>query len=354
MDVGARDPTKSVVREPGPSAARSTVSTFPSSGVYRRLVEDGFRFQFAQAVRLLELAFPEAPAPGETSRYGEVPIRFRPSPALVFPPTDIRRVETESSDQDRVHVVSTFLGLYGIDSPLPYHFYEPLAQESTDTAPHRAFLDIFNHRFYSFFYRAWKKYRPELHDAGNADDRHSRRFFSLAGVEPSHAGDELSVAPMRVAAQAGLLARQVRSAEGLEALIGAFFGALSVEVIENVPRWVRNPDRSGLGDEGLRLGQGEAIGDAVYDRSGKFRIRLGSMELEQYLALLPGREGAETLQQLVQLYVPYHLEYDVELTLSSVALPDTQLGGDARAQLGYTARLGEAQDPTMTRVVDYG
>ena len=117
---------------------------------FARLRREGHRFQFSQVMRLLEQAFPEAPAPGETSAVLDPPIRLRPSIDLVFPSTDVERVERVDGRHERVQVVLNFLGLYGIDSPLPYYFYEELAHGTRETIPHRDFLDVFNHRFYAF------------------------------------------------------------------------------------------------------------------------------------------------------------------------------------------------------------
>lgn len=352
MDTESRNPSKSVkvVGE-----KRETSPPDPDlfeRGVYRRLLDEGHRFQFSQAVRLLELLFPDAPAPGETTNVTDPPIHLRPSVDLVFPPTDVKRVDQTDDDPRGIHVVVTFLGLYGIDAPLPYHFYDHLAKDTKQTAPHRDFLDIFNHRLYAFFYRAWKKYRPHLHYRTGGRDRHSRRFISLAGVGTPNALDDASLSPMRLAAQAGVLAPRSRNAAGLEALIRAFFDGVEVEVLENVPRWVPIPSRSSLGDEGFRLGEAATVGERVYDRSGKFRLQLGPMTLEQYLALLPGGEDVPKLRDLVRLYTPDSLAYDVELRIRSEDLPTTQVG-DSGNQLGFTTSAGPPQEPVISRVVDY-
>lgn len=352
MDTETGVTSKSVaVREEQESLPSSAPDLF-ERGVYRRLLEEGHRFQFSQAVRLLESLFPEAPAPGESTGYTQAPIRFRPSVDLVFPATDVKRVERGDGDREQVQVIVTFLGLYGIDSPLPYYFYEHLARATGDTLPHRDFLDIFNHRLYAFFYRAWKKYRPQLHFRDGGRDRHSRRFVSLAGLGTPHALDDVSLSPMRLAAQAAVLAPQVRNAAGLEALVAAFFEGIEVEVVENVPRWVPIPVRSGLGDGDFQLGSQATIGERVYDRSGKFRVCLGPMGVEQYLALLPGGEDAPVLQELVRLHAPDYLKFDVELQIRSEDLPTTRLG-ESGNQLGFTTSAGQPRAPVTTRVVEY-
>ncbi len=319
-------------------------------GVYRRLKDEGYRFGFFQAIRLLELLFPDEPGPGTTTDFAEAPIRLRPSPDLVFPATDIKRIEW--TGENRVQVIATFMGLYGVDSPLPYYFYDDLAKDEEDTRPHRDFLDLFNQRLYAFFYRAWKKYRPGMHHRADGRDRLSKQFVALSGLGTPHASDDVPLAPLRLASQAGLLGPRVRNAPGLESLIEAFFNDIEVKVIENVPRWVPIPSRSGLGAESLRLGEDATIGEQVHDRSGKFRVRLGPMGIDLYLDLLPGGERAAELQSLVRLYAPDYLDFDVELQVHSDDMPPTRLG-ESTAQLGLTTHLGTSTEPILDRIVEY-
>lgn len=351
MDARSRQSTN-VVAQRRDGSADSGGDVVMRSDALSRLRQEGHRFQFSQVMRLLEQVFPEAPTPGTTSAVVNPPIRLRPSVDLVFPPTDVERVERVEGRREQVQVVMNFFGLYGIDSPLPYYFYEKLAHDTRETIPHRDFLDIFNHRFYAFLYRAWKKYRPHLHYQSGGRDRHSKRFVALAGLGTPGATKDTSTAPMRLAAQAGTLGPRVRNANGLEALIRAVFDDVEVTIIENVPRWVPIPSRSVIGEDGVQLGNNATIGKQVYDRSSKFRIQLGPMGIDLYRSLLPGGARAEELHSLVRLYAPDHLKYDVELRVPSEDLPTTELGGEG-GRLGLTTSLGTPDDPVVSRVVEY-
>jgi len=323
----------------------------PASDRLRRLQTDGHRYAFEQALWLLERTWPDAPAPGAAADGADAAVRIRPGASRAFPPTDIAQIEPDPSEAARMLVTVRFHGLYGIDARLPPRFVEALSGDRAASDPHRDFLDVFNHRFYSFFYRAWKKYRPQLRVQGTGRDVHSRRVRALAGLGETHARDDETTPLLRVAAQVRLLGRRPRHSAGLAALIRTFFGHLAVEVTENVPRWVSIPSRTRLG-EGVRLGHGDPIGREVFDRSGKFRIHLGPMGRAQYQALLPGGDEAATLHRIVRLYAPDHLAYDVELNVSSEDQPPTSLGEGA-TQLGYTTRLGRGEHPVRTRVVEY-
>ncbi len=326
-------------------------------GVYRRLFSQGYDFDFYQAVRLLEKLYPDAPRPGMGSDVRQTRIFFRPHTALVFPGTDVKRAEW-LDDEDReagTRLTVTFMGLYGMGSPLPVYFYDVLATEEAETFPLRDFLDIFNHRLYAYFYRAWKRYRPEVHTGAPDEGAHAKRFMALAGLGTDGALDHTPMtAPMRLASFAGRLAPRVRNAQGLRALLAAFLDGITVRIVENVPRWVPIPERPSMGSGGLGLALGATatIGKSVLDVSGKFRVVLGPITFAQYQAYLPGEPGAQLVAYLVRLYVPDYLDYDVELHLDTSDIPSVQLGNKA-IQIGLTSWLGKPAEPITKLHVTY-
>lgn len=325
----------------------------PLAGVYRRMMQEGYRFDFYQAVRLLEKFFPEAPGPGRSAEVRLARIFFRPDTALIFPGTDLKRVDwlDEADPRAGVRLTVTFMGLYGIGSPLPVYFYDELATEEEETYALRDFLDIFNHRFYAYFYRAWKKYRPEVHTGAPDEGDHPRRFLCVAGlgIDGILSGTPLP-APMRLAAFAGRLAPRVRNAEGLRAMLAGLLGGVAVRILENVPRWVPIPERPRMGSGGLALGATATIGQRVLDVSGMFRVVLGPLAFDVFEDYLPGRAGARLLAYLVRLYTLDYLDYDVELQLDTAGIPAVRLG-DATVQVGRTTWLGKpAEAVTPIRV----
>lgn len=316
--------------------------------VLDRLTAEGWRFDFFQAVRLLEQVS-EAP-PGETSDLRAARLRLRPDPALSFPATDVRRIQ--SDDDGRVTMDLTFMGLYGVASPLPSFFSESVVAQSETPSPLSSFLDVFSHRIYALFYRAWKKCRPEFFRRESLRDRHSRRFLSLTGIGGLDTIEKDVVPPSLLLAYAGRFMPRARNAEGLSAVAAAAF-AMPAEIVENVPRWVpmRERPRTGRGG-GMTLGATATIGERLYDVMGKLRIRLGPMDADDYLSLLPGGAKAKTLQTLTRAYVPGYLDYDVELRLKPGCLRPSRLG-DATSRLGYTACLGTPAESALTRIIRY-
>lgn len=352
MDSESRATSQRVeeaVAEDGRPALRPSES---EQGVYARMRRKGYRFGFFQAARLLDRLFPDAPSPGETARYREERVRFRPYEALTFPASDLRRIEW--LDEAGAQLVVTMLGLYGVDSPLPDVFHEKLAVKPEETRPYRDFLDIFNHRLYAYYFRAWKKHRPGLHHRSGGRDAHSTRFIAAAGLGTAADAEDQPVPKIRLAALAGRWSMRPHNAEGLRAILENVFDEIPVDIVENVPRWVPIPSRATLGAGGraAHLGQDATIGEAVRDRTGKFRVRLGPLGLDDYLDFLPGGDGASVLRRIVRAYAPDFLDFDVELQVRSSEIPETQLG-DSAARLGLTTCLGTVEGAVLTRTVEY-
>jgi type VI secretion system protein ImpH len=353
METDTRNPTDRVAEGLGRDEDES--ATFPpAEGVYGQLFREGYHFNFFQAVRLLEKYFHDAPAPGETWDVRRERIFFQPHKALVFPAADIKRIEALAEPTPRARLVLTFLGLYGVDSPLPVYFYDDLASERPGTVALQDFLDIFNHRLYVYFYKAWRKYRPYVGHGTLDEDRRARRFLSVAGLGTQGA---LVQSPLpnalRLAGFAGWLAPHARHPEGVQKLLAVMLGGPAVKIEENVLRWVPLPERPTLAPGGgFDLGKGAVIGARVPDRSGKFRVVIGPVDFDDYLTFRPGQTNACLVAFLVRLYAPDYLDYDVELWLDTSNIPPVRLGfGDV--QLGMTMWLGQPPQAVIAVRVRY-
>lgn len=345
-----------------------------------RLLHEGHLFDYVQALYLLERLLPADPALSTTatdtiSAFVDR-VHVRASPALAFPPADIRSIRlahrssglnaavergrapslaSAAHHADPVAVVTaTFMGLYGIDSPLPGSLREDVSRDADCSSSLRAFLDIFDRRLYAFFYRAWRKHRPALRVPGafaspDAAEKPVRPFLALTGCAAPSAS-EAPVAPLRLASFASTLARRTRSAYGLQTLLSGILDGLPVKVKENVSRWISVGAPSGLGHRGARLGVDTHLGRQIEDRSSTFRLVVGPVDIDTYRRLLPGEPLARRLAWGVDLYVSDILAYDVELVLRTEAVDELRLGG--RAKLGQSTFLGDVA-ATVSRIVSY-
>ena len=335
------------------------------SPVLERLATRGWEFDFLQAVWLLERLDDGAsrvggrePAAGET-------IRFRPDVSLGFPATDVRRVAVRrgAGGGDRYHLDVTFMGLYGVSTPLPLHYaigilrsvdpYTPLpapaaepqpagpgARTATDSNPVRDFLDLLHHRLVSLFYRGMVKYRYDLTfglpDRGVITDY----LLWLTGHSPEANARVVGVDPIRMIRYAGILTQHPRSAATLEGMLSDYWDGLPVDVESFVGRWVAlgAADLNRIGRLNSSLGADLTVGEQVYDLSGAFRVRVGPVDWATYLAFLPDGAAHARTRSLVRLYAADPLSFSVEVRLHANQVPPARLASDeAAGRLGYTS-----------------
>ena len=282
-----------------------------------KLVSEGYSFDFFQALRLLEDSEPDRIRIGYTGPFNQEAVRVRPGKDLAFPAGDIESIEYVA-DADKWLVTENFMGLYGPNAPLPIYFSTMIAQNYSDSDPLRSFLDIFNHRLISLYYRAWKKYRIGFDPS--AGDSVSLALQMMLGHDADEERPPWPVPPHRLVRYAGLLAGGSRSASGLETLLEDFFGLEKVCVTDFDTKRIRLSEqqktRIGEGAQNNVLGENVILGASVEDVTGQFRLTLGPLSRRVFDRFLPGQESYEKLIFLVHLYTRRQLDFTLELLLS--------------------------------------
>lgn len=319
------------------------------------LEREPWAFDFFQAMRRLECAYPSRPRIGTAKRPTDDPIRIGQQPSLAFAPSAIASYAPGAEGRPP-RLAVTFLGLLGPNGPLPLHLTEYARNRARlygDPSLAR-FLDVFHHRMLGLFYRAWAQAQPAVHLDRPDSDRFSVWLGSTFGQGSPASRDRDGIPDGVKRRYAGRLACQARPAEGLEAVIAEFFelGA-SIEPYHGI--WLDIPEGSrwelgAPGDRGV-LGESISIGARAWDRQQSFRITMGPLGLSDYERLLPGGEALSRLADLVRNYAGDELDFDVNLVLAAEAVPPFRLGGPTR--LGLTTWLvrGASQSDCADLVV---
>jgi type VI secretion system protein ImpH len=288
-------------------------------------------FDYFQLLHLIERLESEAAPIGEQGPPGDEPVRLRPSLSLNFPSGDIAEADWSDSATDgygHLRITTTFLGLYGSDSPLPAHFTESLLPEKEEDERVRAFIDLYHHRIFSLLYRVWKKYRYYVTFKSDGSDGISQAVRGLLGIGTPQLDKSLKLHPLRLFRYVGLLSQRPRSAAGLIGQLSDFFEGIEFDIEQCVGRWlwIQPNDRNSLGVEKCGLGQDFLLGERIFDRSGKFRVKVGPVGFDDYLRFLPTGEATADMRELVHFYCDDPLENDVEVTLRGDDVPETPLG----------------------------
>jgi type VI secretion system protein ImpH len=322
------------------------------SSLEDELFAEPYRFEFFQAVRLLELrsrGIDSAPAAA-----GDDVVRFRASYDLSFPPSEIRELAKAGPDSPPRMTVS-FFGAGGLDGPLPTSFTEAilerLSRRDTATAD---FLDIFHHRLLSLFYRIHKKYRPALATTTPADHPSARFLFSLQGLGLRTVAAQVP-ASARLIRYTGLLAIKPRSASGLATMASDYF-RVPVQVQQFVGEWVAlgadQTTRLGRTGQNNALGAAAVVGTRVWLQDAGIRLKIGPLDAERFASFLPNGEAHWALAELVRLYAGPDLRTTLQLVLEkreAWKVGYTRLG---TAVLGRTSWLCTAASNAVEGPVD--
>jgi type VI secretion system protein ImpH len=347
-------------------------------------------FDFFQAVRLMVRMAERGVLPGEngaptkdTARRmrrkpvgqdfapGEEVVRFRSVASHTFAATEIaklaKRREPEAAAETPVDIRATrsrptqpplemfvtFVGLFGPSGVLPQHYTSHIIERIKDKDYALAdFLDLFNHRVTSLFYRAWEKYRFPVgferfrlapqHD--ERDDLFTASLYSLIGFGTEGLRERQQFDDETLLYYGGHFAHQPRNAVSLETIVSDYFG-LHVEVGQFQGQWLMLAmhDQSALPTamqpKGLNceLGVSVIAGERVWDVQSKFRHRIGPVGYREFCRLMPSGDMLRPLCQLTQTYVGPQFDFDVQPILKAEEVPWCRLGGDdeAPARLGW-------------------
>jgi len=314
------------------------------AGLLNELEAEPWRFDYFAVLRQLERAYADQPRIGESAALREEFALLGQDPFMEFPASNLARVE--KVDEKPLRLFVKYMGLLGPQGALPlamteeaYHY--TLAQD--DAFPR--FLDIFNHRFIQLFFRSWANSRPIAQNDRPKQDRFWAYIGSAIGIgsEPYRHLD--SVPDAAKLGFAGLLGAQAKSASRLAAAICGLF-EIKAEIDEFVGTRLAldASERTTLGKGNAKLGESAMLGAGVYSVQDKFRIRIYTRNLAQYVRFLPGGDLCEPLADFVYFYIGAQLDWDTELAIPSGAVEPMRLGHFG--QLGWTTWM--APDWTTT------
>lgn len=328
-----------------------------SRSVAEGLFEEGHRFAFLQAVRLLEELYDERTPPAEGVDPQREVVRFRHAVRMDFPPGDVEEVRPAAKGEPAEMVVN-ILGLAGALGPLPPPVTELIVERSfrKDNA-FRDFLDIFNHRLVSMLYRARKKYRPAIDPKAPDRGRVATVLYSFLGLATPHLLGRMEMRDRALLPYAGLLVDRYRSTPGLIRLLEDYFG-VPVDVVQFAGRWdvIEEDDVTRIGEWGQNqvLGRGAVLGRRLWADDAGFEVQLGPLTFDQFLAFLPNGRAHRALVAAVQFYVREELGFAFRLTLTAGEVPSLRLGVAEGAFLGWTSwlkRRPSAANDSQVRLV---
>ncbi|SUY92725.1 Uncharacterized protein conserved in bacteria [Buttiauxella agrestis] len=312
------------------------------TGLTFALNKDIWRANFYRFCQLLEQESPDSPKLGATSHPANDPVRFRPWPGMGFPVSTLKAVETDEDHPERPPTVrTTFLGMYGVDSPLPGMYLDDIAQRREGHEAVTSFLDIFSHRITTQYYRIWRKYAyPATFEAGGRDAT-SQCLLGLVGLGIPGTAEHVATPVSRFLALLGTMRLPTRNAEGIRALVSLLAPHTRATITEPDPVKVHINNRSGLGaGNRVQLSQRATLGKTAKEACSRVLVTLVTDDPEEAEGWLPGGHIHTDLLVLMRVYLGYRSDARLRLTVPVRLLPEPRLGKGRRIQLGRTGLLG--------------
>lgn len=318
----------------------------------KKLIHTPWIFEFFQAVRLL-LNNPENKkfAVGYDHDVKQEAIRFKSIPSLRFPASEIYSVHLNLKNKTvgTVELCLSFLGLYGPSGILPNYYTELIIQrlQEKDTAL-RDFLDLFNHRIISLFYRSWEKQHffayYERKKQENALDPFTKIIAALIGNGTDRLQNRSVMSDEIFYYYAGFFARSVHSASVLKMILADYFN-VPVEIEQFQGKWLSiSPiertyltSQRNLKNAYNQLGRSALLGQHAWDTQGSFKIKIGALSYLQFRQFLPKSDKLSHLIVLTRRYVGIHFNFDVQLILKKQEVPVCALG--RKLPLGWSTWL---------------
>jgi type VI secretion system protein ImpH len=321
-----------------------------------QLFAESYRFDFFQAIRLLQAMMPHARGIGEGVRADHEAVRLRSSLAAAFPASEIDAIRHAERPGLPPEMTINFLGLAGAFGPLPRPLGERILERARrhDTAG-RDFLDLFNHRLAALFFRIRQRYRPALDR--DAPDRGSlaRRLFALIGLATRGLQGRLDgLSDRALLHYAGLLAIEPRSLHAIERIVAAHFG-VAVQGEPLIGRWVPlgsdQETRLGAAGRNSHLGAGLVLGRRYWEQGAAVRLVIGPLRFAAFAQFLPIGDASRPLRSLFGLLAGHQISGEMRLVLTAAEVPQLRLASADGSRLGWTSWLATRpprEDPAVT------
>jgi len=347
-------------------------------GVVQQLFDQPHRFEYFQAMRVIEQMFHHQ----GMAAADEIPrrVRFRSSLSLGFPASEIEAIEGWNTDGEAleraaavehaaatesiggVRITPSFMGMLGVSGALPLHYSEMLHEREIygrDRAA-REFLDIFTSRILALHYAAWKKYRLALQYELDRRERFLPLVLSLTGMGLPGLRDRMAdgqgdVFDQAIAYYAGGVRQRPVSAAFLQRMLSDYFG-VQVGVEQFVGAWYQVPpdQTTRLGMANAGLGANALAGDRVWQRDLRLRLMIGPLSRDRFDAFLPGGDAAQALKKWLTLLTGSCLEYEVRLVLKAEDVRGAGLGDGQGARLGWDSYVCTRPSDTARSDAGYG
>jgi len=306
--------------------------------------EFAHQYNFYSALRLLENQNKDKTRLGENRSPKSDQIFFGQNVSLTFSASAIDKVRRNEKKLSEKWLDINFFGLLGPNGPLPKHLTELFISDMVGNKQPTFidFLNLFNHRLITLFYRAWANTEPTTQNDSPENNKFKLYLGALAGYAQTELHNRDQMPDYAKFRYPRFLGGKTRYKEGVERMITDMFG-IQTRVQNFVGEWLKIPEdalcKIESGPYGKRLGIDSTQGRYSWQCQYKFRVSLGPMDLDEFNKLLPGEKLATQINDTIRNYVGMEYQWDIVLLLKQQEVPQLKLQHGKYRQLGWTSWL---------------
>jgi type VI secretion system protein ImpH len=339
------------------TATHARPSNLAQTPIGMDLHDEANSFEFFQAVALLQRLMGDRRPVGHFFSPEDEAVRFRVNPHLGFPASEIQQLELPEGKPAEMMV--NFMGLTGPQGVLPHPYSELILERlRAKDRSLASFFDIFNHRAISLFYRAWQRAHFPVNYSGGQHDFFTQYLRDLLGLGTAGLSERQATEDEALMHYVSLFAMQSRSAVALEQILADYF-EVPVEILQYTGAWyaIDAPTQCAMNEKeslSTQVGWGAVVGDAIWDRQGRVRIRIGPIGKKRYDEFLPGGSAHNALRAITRFFSNGCIDFEAQLVLKRKEVLAVKLDSDAKhqARLGWvswakTAPMGVDPDDTI-------
>lgn len=238
------------------------------------------------------------------------------------------------------YIRATFMGMYGVDSPLPTAYLDDITQRREGHDALQGFLDIFSHRILTQFYRIWRKYSyPATFEPGGTDSI-SQSLLGLVGLGIPGTANHIATPVSRFLALLGVLQQPGKTQEGIQALVSLLAPDTTVTVSPYCLRPVEVSQPLGFyGDDDFLLDGNTPLGDEAMDASSQLLIALSTDNEQESQGWKPDGLLYQDFLVMLRVYLGWRFKAKITLTTLTRLLAVPPLG-EGSFWLGMNGVLG--------------
>ena len=320
--------------------------------VTEQLQSSSGRFEFFQAVRLLELSAQWYNRYGKQFAHVSVAkgappnresVRFKAQASVAFKGSDVDNIaiietiehDDESAPRKQWQMLVNIFGLFGSTGVLPFHISELIIKRLRQKDHSlRAFLDVLNHRSTSLYYQAWHKYRlPVAYERAKLNkserDLFSHGLAALVGLATPKLENRQAVPDEALMGFSAQLSGPTPSAPTLARMLSHYF-ELPVEVEQFIGQGQGLPEdiQSRLPNHAQNnlLGMNVILGRECWEIQSKFRIKITDINYEQFIGISPNSSKMAAMKAFVRFAVGTEYDFDIEISIRPDQIPQVGLG----------------------------